>query len=371
MKKTKLLALVMAGVLSVGMLTACSSATDSEGTSEGTDETAFETEFHLSDYLDEEGFVKDVDLEKAVTLSDYKSMVIPKAEYAVSDAEVASEIEYIITNYFYEYDTEAVVENGDTANIDYVGKIDGVEFSGGTYAGYDLVIGSHSFIDDFEEQLIGAKVGEVVEVEVTFPEDYMATDLAGKDAVFTVTINHIADKVIFPEYTDSLVKDAIAVTYGLEVETVADFNDYVKTALENERVSTYVYNEIIGNCVVNETPENAINLQSDYVLANCENEALYYGMTLDEYIAAIGMESRETLLTANAAAIEGAAQEILIIQAIAKNEGLVITDETLAEYFTAESIEAAADLYGKPFMKFLVMQAKIVDMLELNTPREK
>lgn len=85
---------------------------------------------------------------------------------------------------------ELVVENGDTVNIDYVGTIDGVAFDGGTDKGYDLVIGSHSFIDDFEEQLIGAHVGDKVTVNVTFPEDYHE-DLKGKDAVFEVTINSI------------------------------------------------------------------------------------------------------------------------------------------------------------------------------------
>lgn len=90
-------------------------------------------------------------------------------------------------------DTSLTVEDGDTVNIDYVGTVDGVEFDGGSTEGMgtDLVIGSGSYIDDFEEQLIGAHPGETVEVNVTFPDDYYSTDMAGKDAVFTVTINGI------------------------------------------------------------------------------------------------------------------------------------------------------------------------------------
>lgn len=371
MKKTKLLALVMAGVLSVSLFAGCSTTADSESGSAAETETEYTTEFYLSEYLDEDGYVKGADFANDVTLSDYKSMVIPKSEYVVTDDEVKDEIAYIIKTYFYEYDKEASVENGDTANINYVGTIDDVAFDGGTANAYDLVIGSHSLIDDFEEQLIGAKVGETVEVEVTFPEDYRTTDLAGKDAVFTVTINHIADKVIIPEYTDSLVKDKIAAAYGIEVATCADFDNYVKTAMENEGVSSYVYNEILGNCVVNNIPESAMSLQNDYVLANCENEAIYYGMKLDEYITAIGMESRETLLKANAAAIESAAQEIMIVQAIAKNEGLEVTDDMLSKYFGGDGYDAVVEMYGEPFLKFLVMQAEIIDMLELDTPREK
>ena len=93
----------------------------------------------------------------------------------------------------YSTDTSLTVEDGDTVNIDYVGTVDGVEFDGGSTEGMgtDLVIGSGSYIDDFEEQLIGAHPGETVEVNVTFPDDYYSTDMAGKDAVFTVTINGI------------------------------------------------------------------------------------------------------------------------------------------------------------------------------------
>ena len=106
MKKTKLLALVMAGVLSLGMLTACSSA-DSEGT-EGTDvtentETNYSTEFYLSEYLDENGYLKDVDFAKAVTLPDYKNMVVPKESYVVTDDEIQEQVDYILEKYFHEY----------------------------------------------------------------------------------------------------------------------------------------------------------------------------------------------------------------------------------------------------------------------------
>lgn len=97
------------------------------------------------------------------------------------------------TDTSYSTDTSLTVEDGDTVNIDYVGTVDGVEFDGGSTEGMgtDLVIGSGSYIDDFEEQLIGAHPGETVEVNVTFPDDYYSTDMAGKDAVFTVTINGI------------------------------------------------------------------------------------------------------------------------------------------------------------------------------------
>lgn len=371
MKKTKLLAFVMAAALALGMFTGCSTTTaDSESTSTEGTAASYKSEFYLSDYLDEEGYIKDVDFSSAVSLSDYKSLVVPKEHHYVSDEQVADEVAFILENYFAEYEICAV-EDGDTVNIDYVGTIDGVAFDGGTYAGYDLVIGSNSFIDDFEEQLIGVMVGETVDVEVTFPEDYISTDVAGKDAVFAVTVNGVDGKTYVPEYTDELVNDKIAPAYGLSVTNCEEFNSFVKESMSYSLVSTYIYNEIIGNCTVNEVPESAMNLQNDYTLANCENEAAYYGIDIDEYISiAYENESREEFLSENAAQIEGAAQEAMIIQAIAKNEGFTVTDELMEEYFPAgETFDAAVEMYGEPFLKFLIIQAEMIDMLELDTPR--
>ncbi len=375
MKKTKLLALVMAGVLSLGMLTACSSA-DSESTegTEGTEntETNYSTEFYLSEYLDEDGYLKDVDFAKAVTLPDYKNMVVPKESYVVTDDEIQEQVDYILKKYFPEYEVVAV-EDGDTVNIDYLGTIDGVAFDGGTYQGYDLVIGSGSFIDDFEAQLVGVMVGETVDVEVTFPTNYPSADVAGKDAVFEVTVNYVDGKSHAPEYTDALVKEKVAPFYSIPAETCDEFNAFIKDDMTQSLVSSYVYNEIIGGSTVNEIHANATGLQNDYLLANYENEALYYGLGLDELIVDYyGYEDRADFLAANAATIEGASNEVMIIQAIAKNENFVVTDDLLFEYFNeGEGFDAVVEMYGKPFLKFIVMQSEIVDMLELETPREQ
>lgn len=373
MKKTKLLALVMAGVMSLGMLTACSNA-DSESTSTGdeTTETNFKSEFFLSDYLDEDGYIKDADFAAAVELPDYKNLVIPKEHHEVSDAEVAEQVDYILNTYFPVYDKVAV-KDGDTVNIDYVGTIDGVAFDGGTYAGYDLVIGSNSFIDDFEAQLVGAMVGEKVEVEVTFPTDYPSAEVAGKDAVFAVTVNHVDGASHAPEYTDQLVKEQVAPFYDIEAETCEDFNAFVRDEMAYSLVSKYVYNEIIGNCTVNEIHTNASDLQRDYMLANYENEAVYYGLSLDELITDYyGYDSRDAFITENAITLANASNEVMIVQAIAKNENMVVTDEDLYEYFNeGEAFDAVVEMYGKPFLKFLIIQAKTIDMLELETPREQ
>lgn len=374
MKKTKLLALALTGALCLGMFSACSSQpADSESNSTGdTTETQYTTEFHLSDFLDEEGYIKDADFANAVELCDYKNMVVPKDSHYVSDAEVAEQVDYILETYFPEYETVAVAD-GDTVNIDYLGTIDGVAFDGGTYQGYDLVIGSGSFIDDFEQQLIGVMVGETVDVEVTFPTEYPSAEVAGKDAVFEVTVNHVKGKSHAPEYTDKLVKEEMAPFYSIEAENCEEFNTFVKDQMTQSLVSKYIYNEIIGGCTVNEIHKNATDLQSNYLLANYENEALYYGLTLDELIVDYyGYDSREAFISANALQLADASNEVMILQAIAKNENFVVTDELLYEYFNeGEAFDAVVEMYGKPFLKFIVIQSEIVDMLELETPREQ
>lgn len=139
----------------------------------------------------------DYKVEKYVKLNDYMNMTVELSkDYTVSDADIQSYIEYLMSMYpSYEVSDKKTVESGDVVNIDYVGKIDGEEFSGGSATGQHLEIGSGSFIDGFEDGLIGKNVGETVELNLTFPEDYTNnTDLAGKAVVFTVTINSIDTK---------------------------------------------------------------------------------------------------------------------------------------------------------------------------------
>ena len=132
-----------------------------------------------------------IDVEKCVTLGDYKGVTVEKTIQSVTDEDVQNEIDNALANYPVEVVQAA--KEGDTVNIDYVGKIDGTAFDGGSTNGQgtDLEIGSGSYIDDFEDQLVGAHPGDEVEVTVTFPDDYGAADLAGKEAVFDVTVNGI------------------------------------------------------------------------------------------------------------------------------------------------------------------------------------
>lgn len=374
MNVKKITALMLAGTLCVSLFAGCSTAdseSQSESGSETTSGTTFTTEFDLSSYLTEDGFVKDVKFDEIVELADYKNIVIPKEEYSTTQEEIDAEISYLLSQFTSQEETvtEGIVPDGATLNIDYVGSVDGVEFEGGSTggAGTEVTIGVTNYIDDFLQQLVGKEIGSNFDIEVTFPENYHQADLAGKDAIFNITINHMLVPVT-PELTDDFVKTNLYDIYG--TETVDQLNDFVEQQISQEKVNKYVYNEIISNCVVKELPEHVLKLQQDYILANMESTAQYYGMGLDDYLTAAYNSTREDYLTNYGAMIEGAANELVIFQAIAEKEGLKITKEDVDDYFGGEDYSTVEKLYGMPFIKFLIVQNEVLNMLENDTPRE-
>lgn len=159
--------------------------------------------------LTADGKIEGFDAAKSLTLVDYANISVPADEVAATDEEVEEDIQSTLESHKEaSTDTTLEIKDGDEVNIDYVGTINGVEFEGGNSngEGYDLTIGSGSFVDDFEQQLIGHKPGENVTVQVTFPEDYDGEEVAGKDADFAVTINSIS---VMPELTDTFVAENI------------------------------------------------------------------------------------------------------------------------------------------------------------------
>ncbi len=162
------------------------------------------------------------------------------------------------------------VENGDTANIDYVGKLNGVAFAGGTAKGSDLVIGSGSFIDGFESGLIGATVGETRDLNLTFPEAYHSADLAGKSVIFTVTVNYIK-RPVYPEYNE---------------ENVKKYTGYTIAELEKDLIGNIIFDNIFASATVKKYPEKELsNIIAKYVEAYTQ-QAQQYGMTLEAYVSA-------------------------------------------------------------------------------------
>lgn len=258
---------------------------------------------------------------------DYSAIPVEESAPSVSDDYVNYVVQYQLSN---SATTEEItdrdnVEDGDIVNIDYVGKKDGEEFDGGSATGYDLTIGSGSFIDGFEDGLIGHKVGETVDLDLTFPEDYSNSDLAGQSVVFTVTINKIQQKVT-PELTDDWV-----VSQDISgVSNVEEYNDYVYDQLMQQAQSSYdsdVQSKVAQYMVENSTytqdpPQKMIDRLVESAKTYYTNYATQYGMELDDFLTTFlgaDEDDPEQVLTDNAT---DSAKELLVMKAIADKEGL-------------------------------------------------
>ena len=258
---------------------------------------------------------------------DYSSIPVEEAAPSVSDTYVEYMIQYQLNNSATneEITDRDDVEDGDIVNIDYVGTKDGEEFSGGSGTGYDLTIGSGTFIDGFEEGLIGHKVGEVVDLNLTFPDDYQQEDLAGQDVVFKVTINKIQQKVV-PELTD----DWVASQNISGVSTVDEYRDYVYQQLMSQAQQTYdsdVQSKIAQYMVENSTfpqdpPQAMIDRLTESMKTYYSKYAQQYNMELDDFLKTFmnaDEDNPEQILTDNAT---DSAKELLVMKVIADKEDL-------------------------------------------------
>lgn len=312
-----------------------------------------------------------IDVDKYVTLGEYKGMELNVAEPTVSDEDLAyyvnQEFSYLVTaeNGI----TDRAVENGDTTNIDYVGKKDGVAFDGGTASGASLTIGSGQFIDGFEEGLIGVMPGETVDLNLTFPENYTSADLAGQEVVFTVTVNYI-----MPEVSDEVIAAAGNANYS----NVAELEEYMYNYLYNNATATYnnqVESAIISNVIANSTyadelPTALTEKYKTNITVNIGSTASYYGMDAETYATTVYGTDLETLV--NEYALESTKQA-LAFQAIAKAEGLELTDEELdlelSEYALNNGYGSVEEFLGeasKDDFKEYFMFLKVMDFIKEN-----
>ncbi|MCH5257079.1 MAG: FKBP-type peptidyl-prolyl cis-trans isomerase [Lachnospiraceae bacterium] len=308
----------------------------------------------ISDYsagLTADGKIEDTDVLSALTLVDYENISIPDDEVKASEEDVNEEIDSMLEGYMeFSSDTDVEIADGDEVNIDYVGTIDGVEFEGGNSegAGYDLTIGSGSFIDDFEEQLIGHKVGEDVTVEVTFPEDYGDDEVAGKDASFAVTINAIK---IAPELTDEFVEENLADTE--EVTTVDEYRAKIENNFYEENLEEYLTNYIVENSTVNSYPKKYLKSMKG-IIKDGDN----MGDDIDDEI------EYEKELTERA---QEDVKEAMVYQAIFESAGLEFDVEAYFDEMLEENgedyVNSMKESYGEGYLAQREMRNMVVDYL--------
>ncbi len=313
-----------------------------------------------SDPLNEDGMykVRALDYVK-VDKSALEVVMVPSGLIDLSDDDLTCAIAAVISEYAdADIKADREIRLGDTVNIDYVGSVDGVEFSGGSTEGKgtDVTIGVTSYIDDFLYQLIGHRAGDVVNIEVTFPENYGNEQLNGKDALFVTTVNYI---LTTPELTDEFVKA------NLGFDTADAFIEDAKKKLTDERLSDWVVGYINDICTVSEVPATFSAHQVQMTLDYYAGYAEYYGMTLDDFISAAFNMTKDQFLAdaATGETCSSNARYTLCCQAIAETLGLAADEEALADYFEKTSgsrdYSELENYYGLPYLKQVVL-AEIV-----------
>lgn len=339
-KTTKIIAMVMVLAMMLGFC-ACG-----------------KNEFSFSDGLDENGYFKGIKALDYYELGDFSKIVIQQKQ-------IDAEIEYLTTELFPEQVkvTDRAVEAGDTYNMGYVGKIDGVAFENGSTGegGATVNTKTDKYIDGFFDQIVGHVPGETFDINVTFPDPYENNkDLSGKAAVFTITLNYIVEYKK-AEWTDDFVYNNMYYYYGLK--TTAEAEDYIKNMLLDDFVGKNA--KLTG-----ELPEAVQTWYEKCVIKNLENQAKnQMGVELvkllkDQY----GVNSETEFIEKYKDELSAQAQSYLLLQALAENEGYKASEAEIQEMLKTqaekeEDQKAMIDAYGMPYLAQFTMQNKVYEKL--------
>lgn len=325
--------------------------------------------------LTEAGLIDGVDTTSTVSLADYEGLVVPMNEVAATAEEVDSNIQSTLSSHKAVSDDSSIeIKSGDTVNIDYVGSIDGVEFEGGNSngEGYDLEIGSGTFIEGFEDQLIGHTPGEDVVVKATFPEDYTSADLAGKKAEFAVTIHGV---YVTPELTDTFVQE----NFSDVASTADEYRAYVENNFYRTHLEEYLHNYILENSTISSYPKTYVKALKSITKYNDEFSMQYYNQMASQY----GMETSTNVwdtiegvdneieyehdLTKRA---EEMAKQALVYQAIYEKAGLNVDFDAIIAEMTETNgedyVTNMKDTYGQGYMIQTEIQSVVLDYLADN-----
>ena len=344
MKKiiTKAVCLLCAGALVLGAA-GCSKSADSSSAASSTAAAVYGSaedydyeNFSYSSGLDENGYWEGVKALDYVTLPEnFASLTFKRSEIEPTEEEIQSEIDSLLSDHATEKQvTDRAAADGDTVNIDYAGSVDGVAFSGGTYSGYSLTLGSGTFVDGFEDQIVGHTPGETFDVTVTFPEGYSdSTDsegntvvLSGKKAVFSVTLNYISEKVL-PELTDAWVAE----NYGEsdDVHTVEELKALYQKMLYNTNLQNAIMDDLLANSTFKELPKEVT----------------------------AGYENADALLEGMSDSITTYSKEALLYQAVAETLDIVPTQEQIDTY------SSYTGTYGENYCTMVALMDAVTDAL--------
>ncbi len=297
------------------------------------------TEYDIADYV--------------TLMEDYMSMTVE----ITGDYDVQTFVEENVLCYAVSVESDrTTVEEGDTVNIDYVGTLDGEAFDGGTAEGYDLTIGSGTFIDGFEDGLIGVELGSTVDLDLTFPDSYSNEDLAGQDVVFTVTVNSIYEDIYitYDEMTDEYIASIFSDYYTTVDEMLADVESYIESQKLSD-IQTEVLEILIANSTVT-LPDSMVDERVADTIASIQSYADAYGMEYEDYVLTYYSSYADTVEEFEAyvlETIEGSLMEEFILEAIVYDQQISITGSTFdsfvsvrVSYYGYDSNEDFYDTYG-------------------------
>jgi len=368
MKKKLVLALV--AMMTLSMLSGCGAGQDNNTNTE-TQQTEGIPWGGSSQEASDATILKDVDTSKYVVLGDYKNIPVTVAAATVSDADVdAMALDFYCQNATAENGgiVDREVKEGDTINLDYCGKLDGVAFQGGTAEGATLEIGSHTFIDGFEDQLIGTKPGDTPALNLTFPESYHNADLAGKDVVFEVKVNFIMPTELEDDVIKNLGLDEFSDVAGLKQYV----REYLELSVQNERenaIQSEVLNYAMNNFEVKDVPESLLEHYRSNIEKSVTEMAAQYGVDNDTYCSYYYGMTFEAFLADYA---PKAVKQNLICQAIANAENLNMSDEELDQelnLYAAQSGITVEEMLGdedkEDYREYFMFQ-RVIEFLSEN-----
>lgn len=308
-----------------------------------------------------------------VELGSYTGLTVERGKEKVKKADIEAELKAVAERQARFVESTKPAELGDFATIDFAGSVDGEIFEGGTAQGYRLELGSHSFIDNFEDQLVGTTVGEEKDVNVTFPENYHEKSLAGKKAVFKVVVQKIEKKEI-PEITDEFAANVS------EFENLEDYKKDIEKRLsqkleqEKERkVENDLLEKIVQSSKV-EIPEILVERQLDIFIRDLETRLSFQGLKLEEYLDYVGTNVSD-LRKERREQAEQTVKTRLVLEALVKKENMVVSEEELDSALkeTAERYKKTVEEYKKSlddrtiaYYQNDILMKKLLDFLKSN-----
>ena len=289
-------------------------------------------------------FTAEVAVKPEVTLGEYKGVEVPKSEIEVTDEEVDAEVKKEQEKNSRTINVEdRAAQLNDIVTIDFEGSVDGVPFDGGQATEYPLTLGSNTFIPGFEDQLVGAKVGDDVDVKVTFPEEYQAKELAGKEAIFKCAVKKIEAKEL-PELDDDFAKDVS------EFDTLAEYKEHVKTNLEDKKANEAkrakedaAVDKAIENAQM-DLPDAMVETQCQQMLDDFSRRMQSQGLSMDQYFQFTGMTAEKMMEDMKPQALKRI-QTRLVLEKVAEVENIQPTEEEVNEEISkmAEAYKMEAD----------------------------